>query len=47
MAAVVTLEQPNLQITSWTHTDEADAPAFAHFWQDAYQLTSAFGWNKC
>lgn len=47
MAAVVTLEQPNLQITAWTHTDEADARAFAHFWQDADQLTSAFGWNKC
>ncbi|MHC6187585.1 beta-ketoacyl synthase chain length factor [Acinetobacter sp. X9] len=47
MAAVITLEQPNLQITAWTHTDEADAPAFAHFWQDADQLISAFGWNKC
>ncbi|MFV5444526.1 beta-ketoacyl synthase chain length factor [Acinetobacter oleivorans] len=47
MATVVTLEQPNLQITAWMHTDEADAPAFAHFWQDADQLTSAFGWNKC
>jgi len=47
MAAVVTLEQPNLQITAWTHTDEADGPTFAHFWQDADQLISAFGWNKC
>ncbi|MEI1688690.1 beta-ketoacyl synthase chain length factor [Acinetobacter baumannii] len=47
MAALVTLDQPNLQITKWSPTDELDGLTFSRFWQSADLSMSDYGWKKC
>lgn len=47
LAAMVSLQRPNLHITNLMQCEAQDAPAFYQFWQSADQSHSAFGWNKC
>lgn len=47
MAALVSLDQPNLQFTEWSPTDELDGLAFSRFWQSADLSMSEYGWKKC
>ncbi|EHU1208988.1 MULTISPECIES: beta-ketoacyl synthase chain length factor [Acinetobacter] len=47
MAALVSLDQPNLQFTEWSPTDELDGLTFSRFWQSADLSMSEYGWKKC